>query len=124
MRLPKPKFMHPSEIYTAIINEHRDNPVRMAERLQGFGWAMADAAWVAVHRDLTWLAAAIANERAARPETHQLFRRRPRQAEEGDRRRAEASRLHRAKENAPDSPNDPQAHATVIKEARGTEGII
>lgn len=66
MRLPKPKFKHPPEIYAAIIAEHRDNPVRMAERLQACGWSLADAAWAAVHWDLRTMAAAIANERAER----------------------------------------------------------
>lgn len=66
MRIPKPKFRHPPEIYVAIIQEHRDNPVRMAERLQAGGWTMADAAWAAVNWDLRTLAAAVANERAAR----------------------------------------------------------
>ena len=66
MRLPKPKFSHPPEIYLAIIKEHRDCAVRLAERLQACGWAMADAAWAAVNWDLPTLAAAVANERAAR----------------------------------------------------------
>lgn len=66
MRLPKPKFRHPPEIYAAIIQEHRDNAVRMAERLQACGWTLADAAWAAVNWDLRTLAAAVANERAAR----------------------------------------------------------
>lgn len=66
MRLPKPKFKHPPEIYVAIIKEHRDNAVRMAERLQAFGWTLADAAWAAVNWDLRTLAAAVANERASR----------------------------------------------------------
>ena len=66
MRLPKPKFKHPPEVYAAIIAEHGDNPVRMAERLQACGWTLADAAWAAVHWDLRTMAAAVANERAAR----------------------------------------------------------
>ena len=66
MRLPKPPFQHPPEVYLAIVREHQDNPVRMAERLQACGWTLADAAWAAVHWNLTWLAAAIANERATR----------------------------------------------------------
>ena len=66
MRLPKPPFRHPPEVYHAIVREHHDNPVRMAERLQACGWTLADAAWAAVHWNPLWLAAAIANERAHR----------------------------------------------------------
>ena len=64
MRLLKPSFQHPPEVYLAIVREHHNNPVRMAERLQACGWTLADAAWAAVHWNLTWLAAAVANERA------------------------------------------------------------
>ena len=66
MRLPKPPFRHPPEVYQAIVQEHHDSPVRMAERLQHFGWTLADAAWAAVHWNPLWLAAAVANERATR----------------------------------------------------------
>ena len=66
MRLPKPPFRHPQEVYLAIVREHQDNSVRMAERLQACGWTLADAAWAAVHWNPLWLAAAIANERATR----------------------------------------------------------
>lgn len=69
MRLPKPPFRHPPEVYLAIVREHQDNPVRMAERLQACGWTLADAAWAAVHWNPLWLAAAIANERATRATT-------------------------------------------------------
>ena len=69
MRLPKPPFRHPQEVYLAIVREHQDNPVRMAERLQACGWTLADAAWAAVHWNPLWLAAAIANERATRGAT-------------------------------------------------------
>ena len=66
MRIPKPKFMHPTLVYQAIIAEHRNSEVKMAERLQSCGWTLADAAWAAVNWDLHTLAAAVANERAAR----------------------------------------------------------
>ena len=66
MRLPKPQAKHSPEVYQAIVQEHHGDPVRMAERLQSCGWGLADAAWAAVHWDITWLAAAIANERAKR----------------------------------------------------------
>ena len=66
MRLPKPQAKHPPEVYQAIVQEYHGDPVRMAERLQSCGWGLADAAWAAVHWDLTWLAAAIANERVKR----------------------------------------------------------
>ena len=66
MRLPKPPFQHPPEVYHAIVREHQDNPMRMAERLQACGWTLADAAWAAVHWNPLWLAAAIADERATR----------------------------------------------------------
>ncbi len=66
MRIPKPKFKHLPEVYQAIIAEHRHSEVRMAERLQACGWTLADAAWAAVNWDLRTMAAAVANERAAR----------------------------------------------------------
>ena len=66
MRLPNPPFRHSPEVYLAIVREHQNNPVRMAHRLQHFGWTLADAAWAAVHWNPTWLAAAVANERATR----------------------------------------------------------
>ena len=66
MRLPKPKFQHPPEVYQAIIHEHRENAVRIGERLMACGWTLADAGWAAANWDLRTLAAAVANERAAR----------------------------------------------------------
>ena len=38
----------------------------MAELLQSCGWSLGDAGWAAVNWDITWLAAAIANEREER----------------------------------------------------------
>lgn len=66
MRLPKPSFEHPLDVYSAIMHEHRDSPLRMAERLQACGCTLADAAWAAVHWRPIWLAASIANECASR----------------------------------------------------------
>ena len=66
MRMPKPKFEHSAAVYQAIIAEHRDSEMKMAERLRSCGWTLADAAWAAVNWDLRTLAAAIANERARR----------------------------------------------------------
>ena len=66
MRPARPKLHHPPETYAAILREHRDDPMRLAERLQHFGWSLADAAWVAVHWPPLWLAAAVAEARAAR----------------------------------------------------------
>ena len=66
MRLPKPEFQHPPEIYAAIIQEHRESAVRMGERLMTCGWTLADAGWAAANWELRTLAAAIANERAKR----------------------------------------------------------
>jgi hypothetical protein len=40
--------------------------VRLAHCLQQLGWSLADAAWAAVNWPLTWMAAAIANERDVR----------------------------------------------------------
>ena len=66
MRLPKPKFAHPAEIYQAIIQEHRSSETRMGEFLMACGWTIGDAAWAAVNWDLRTMAAAVANERAKR----------------------------------------------------------
>lgn len=66
MRIPKPKPNHPPEVYEAIIRECGHKPLKMGEHLQACGWALADAAWAAVHWDLQTLATAIANERAGR----------------------------------------------------------
>ena len=66
MRLPIPKFVHPPEIYRAIIREHQESPLRMGEVLMACGWTIGDAAWTAVNWDLQTLAAAIAHERAKR----------------------------------------------------------
>ncbi len=66
MRLPRPKFAHPPEIYQAIYTEFRENPVRMGEYLMACGWTIGDAAWAAVNWDLRAIAATIANERVKR----------------------------------------------------------
>ena len=66
LRRPKPKLQHPPEVYEAILREHRSDPVRLATFLQACGWSLADAGWAAARWDLAWLAAAVANERAAR----------------------------------------------------------
>ena len=66
MRLPKPKFEHPPEVYQAIIHEHQENPVRMGEVLMACGWTIGDAAWAAANWDLRTLAAAVAHERVRR----------------------------------------------------------
>jgi hypothetical protein len=66
MRPLKPKLQHPPEVYQAIIREHRENALRMGERLMAYGWTLADAAWSAVNWNLLTLAAAVANERAKR----------------------------------------------------------
>ena len=63
---PKPQTQYPPEIHEAIMREHRSDPMRMAACLQACGWSLAEAAWAAVHWDVSWLAVAIANERAAR----------------------------------------------------------
>ena len=59
----KPPLRHPPQVHESIIQEHQGDPVQMAYRLRYFGWPLAEAAWAAVHWDLTCLAAAIANER-------------------------------------------------------------
>jgi hypothetical protein len=66
MRIPKPKFKHPAEVHAEIIKANGNDAVRLAHRLQQLGWTLADAAWAAVNWPLTWLAAAIANERDVR----------------------------------------------------------
>ncbi len=66
MRPPAPELRHSQEIYQAIIVEHAGQAERMGERLQQFGWSLADAAWVIVHWPFLWLAAAIAHERETR----------------------------------------------------------
>jgi hypothetical protein len=66
VRLPKPKFKHSPEVHADIIQANGSDAVRLAHCLQQLGWTLADAAWAAVNWPLTWMAAAIANERDVR----------------------------------------------------------
>ena len=66
VRLPKPKLSHPPEIYAAIVQNHRADPVRLAQTLQALGWSLADAAWASVNWSSEWMAAAIAAEKEGR----------------------------------------------------------
>ena len=66
MRLPKPKMLHPPEVYAAVVAEHRGDPMMMAQRLEQLGWSPADAAWAAMNWDVALLAAAIVHEREKR----------------------------------------------------------
>ena len=61
MCLPLPKFHHPPEIYEAIIQEHRENGLRMGEVLMACGWTIGDAAKAVVNWDRRTRAAAVAN---------------------------------------------------------------
>lgn len=66
MRTQKSSFKHPPEVRLAIIREHRECPLRMAELLQRCGWSLGDAACAAVNWDIMGMAEAIADEREKR----------------------------------------------------------
>ena len=66
MRKPLPKLTHTPEVLAAILQEHRAEPLRLAQSLQSLGWTLADAAWAAVNWSPEHLAEAIASEKQRR----------------------------------------------------------
>ena len=66
MRPARPKLHHPPETYAAILRAHHEDPIRLADTLIDLGWSLGAAAHAAMHWPPLWLAAAIANTRAAR----------------------------------------------------------